>query len=191
MDLRKAGVGRAQGSGHQRMLLGSIVWCNTCGGYSIERGKRLAKPCEGPIRVRGKGGRYLQLLRLRAGKHPFTGEYLGCPVPESSWSSCDTPRSEAIVSCGDRAKQKGVSATAPRVKLGPRVEELRQMLFGQQTKASDRDNGNARAMPSSSVAEQSFSQVHLTQETAEQGISKFERLRQRVAAKELVTGAGK
>ncbi len=67
------------------MMSGDVVWCNICGAYGTHRGRGMAKPCAGSVRMGTGGGRWQQLQLLRAGKHPKDLYFLGEPVPEAQW----------------------------------------------------------------------------------------------------------
>ena len=77
---------RALHRSHCLKLSGSLVWCKLCGAYADQRVKAFKKPCRGPEKVRSKAG---QLVRLRQGRHPTTGEALDDPasLPASRGSS--------------------------------------------------------------------------------------------------------
>ena len=70
---------------------GSVVWCTICGSYAESKAVGLHFACTGPpVRTFGTGGRYAQLHRLRASRHPVTGAIIpaateldGTPVVRS------------------------------------------------------------------------------------------------------------
>ena len=70
---------------------GSVVWCTICGSYAESKAVGLRSACTGPpVRTFGTGGRYAQLHRLRASRHPVTGAIIpaateldGTPVVRS------------------------------------------------------------------------------------------------------------
>ena len=75
-----AELGIAVGSGHTRILSGSVMWCMSCGSYASNRAVGLAAPCPGvPPKT---SFRHWQLRRLRSGIHPSSGEELQPPLRE-------------------------------------------------------------------------------------------------------------
>ena len=62
--------------GHRLLVTGSVAWCSRCAGYTENRvGSRLTQRCN-PV-VAGEGGaRATRLHRLRAGRHPLSGQPL-------------------------------------------------------------------------------------------------------------------
>ncbi len=59
--------------GHSLFITGSVVWCGVCGRYAARRlGAALKRRCPG----RADGAAATQLARLRAGRHPLTGDAL-------------------------------------------------------------------------------------------------------------------
>ncbi len=75
------------------------MWCSACGAYASGVAKGLAKPCLGRVRGWKGGGRHQQLLALRNGRHPKTGQWIGAAVPEAAWIhgelACPTQRATA------------------------------------------------------------------------------------------------
>ena len=61
---------------HHMRCTGILHWCATCGAYAQDRAVLIAQPCPGPPRLGLFGGRGQQLRRLRASRHPRTGEHL-------------------------------------------------------------------------------------------------------------------
>ena len=57
---------------------GTVQWCSTCGCFAESRAtERMQQACPGPPpQSAGSGGMKQQLMRLRAGLHPVTGDRL-------------------------------------------------------------------------------------------------------------------
>ena len=72
------------GRRHVMVVMGTVLWCDTCGAYTESRtSRRMRDVCPGPPpRSAGKGGMRQQLMALKAGRHPVTG--LRLPDPSSS-----------------------------------------------------------------------------------------------------------
>ncbi len=90
-----AGSGGRDGGGHRRMMSADVIWCDRCGAYATDKSKGLAQLCPGVPGDWSGGGRPQQLAALRAGKHPKTGEWLGCPCPEPRWDALATDAGNA------------------------------------------------------------------------------------------------
>ena len=77
--------GIADGGGHERMLSGDVIWCNTCGSYADLRADGLTQPCTGkhigPWKGGGKRG---QLTDLRRCIHPKSRSTLPPPIAEAT-----------------------------------------------------------------------------------------------------------
>ena len=69
-----AGAAGASGSGHRLMQSGSLTWCRVCGCYGEMRCLALRSACSGSAQGGPRAG---QLARLRNGRHPISGEFLG------------------------------------------------------------------------------------------------------------------
>ncbi len=78
-------AGCVDGGGHCRQLSGQVIWCARCGAYATDVAKGLTQPCPGKREGWKGGGRHQQLLALRGGRHPRTGEWIGPPVSEAAW----------------------------------------------------------------------------------------------------------
>ncbi len=66
-------VDAADDRGHHLRVTGPVVWCDRCARYASRRlGRALKAACSGEA----KGAYSTRLLRLRAGRHPLTGDLL-------------------------------------------------------------------------------------------------------------------
>ena len=79
---RDAAVGATDGGGHARRLTGGILWCDDCGAYADKLARGLTRACRKRPHDTATARRR---DRLRARKHPITGEELpGATVFEPS-----------------------------------------------------------------------------------------------------------
>ena len=62
---------------HSPWSLGSLVFCMRCGVYAERRARNIARPCRTAVIAASR----TQFERLRAGRHPASGELLGTPRP--------------------------------------------------------------------------------------------------------------
>ena len=72
---------------HKLCKSGPVLWCRRCGSFAENKAIGLYKDCQPPARSINTGGRWAQLQRLRAGRHPVNGmclppatDTLGMPV---------------------------------------------------------------------------------------------------------------
>ncbi len=114
--LAEAGV--TVGGGHCRQLSGDVMWCSACGAYASGVAKGLAKPCLGRVRGWNGGGRHQQLLALRNGRHPKTGQWIGAAVPEAAWIhgelACPTQRATMVMAPHNRGADGDGDTSFPR-----------------------------------------------------------------------------
>ena len=167
-----AGCGGRDGGGHRRMLSADVIWCDRCGAYATDKSKGLTQQCPGLPTDWAGGGRPQQLVALRAGRHPKTGEWLGCPCPEPRWDAL--------------ADDAGGAAALPLVAAG---------FLEQRRPCHDRA---ARALPlplvlpapasTPPVAQSGFS-VHCTASGAERRDAMYARVRAK-GAQAITTAAG-
>ena len=68
---------------HCVLKSGSITWCSTCGAFAEAKAVGLLGQCSGPPPPElGSGGRKAQLNRMRANRHPVTGQPMPHMTPE-------------------------------------------------------------------------------------------------------------
>ncbi len=86
--------GGTDGAGHVRFLSDAVVWCDRCGSYAESWAVGLARRCPGGPRNDGKAQ---HLRRLRAGRHPETGQpFRAGPFPEPTPGACQAPTALAV-----------------------------------------------------------------------------------------------
>ena len=61
---------KAKASRHNLCKSGTVLWCSRCGSFAESRAVGLYGECVPPVRTRTTGGKWSQLQRLRAGRHP-------------------------------------------------------------------------------------------------------------------------
>lgn len=120
--------GVAQGGGHQRMLIGELLWCMTSGAYAVTAARWLAKHCPGPFHGKWKGGgKPSQLKRLMCW-HPVALAQLPQPILELCWHT---------LQCADNALASG-SQLAPCCPTRPRHEgSLRMAAMIERVRAKE------------------------------------------------------
>jgi hypothetical protein len=134
------------GGGHERMLSGDVIWCNTCGSYADLRADGLTEPCTGnhigPWKGGGKRG---QLVDLRRCIHPRNRSTLPPPIAEATMaidaaivaSPCQqqaAKQTQARYSAKDKATARQ-NATDPKAAL---TEEKRQWIENKRKEAIQR-----------------------------------------------------
>ena len=79
------GGGSSSSGGHTLVISGDVVWCKVCASYADSRAhvRGIGGECRGPPTRKGPhdyGGMWGQMQKLKAGKHPKTGEALPPPI---------------------------------------------------------------------------------------------------------------
>ena len=94
------------------MANGALLWCLRCARYTERTLKGLREVCQGrPLNA-------TRAKKLRQGRHPITGRWLGQPQRASGetwWSAVVKPR--------DRSNREGLS-----IVLGPLEEDLAEQV---------------------------------------------------------------
>ena len=82
-----AGGKSSNKSKHNLCKSGPVLWCSRCGSFAESRAVGLYGECVPPVQSRTTGGKWSQLHRLRAGRHPVhrtilppATDLLGVPV---------------------------------------------------------------------------------------------------------------
>ena len=122
------------------MLSGQVVWCDRCGAYGTHRGCGLARPCTGQATMGRGGGKWQRLLRLRAGRHPRSKEWLGSPLPEARWN-LSTVSSVAIALAETRRREnlvdRKVSCPQSGVRKASRLEMVKWRVRAKEAAGAD------------------------------------------------------
>ena len=154
------------------MMSADVIWCDRCGAYATDKSKGLTQQCPGVPSDWAGGGRPQQLVALRAGRHPKTGEWLGHPCPEPRWDALAHDASGAVA--------------LPMVAVG---------YLERRRPCHDRGARPVPAPPvpapaSASPAAQSGFSVHCTASGAERRNAMYARVRARAAPAIVAAAAG-
>ena len=171
---------RPEATTHERMLSGSVVWCDRCGAYGTHRGCGLAKPCPGPATMGAGGGKWQRLMILRNGRHPKEGTWLGTPIPEARWSMATV--SDVNIALIEIRKRNAIlgQKVADQVTVQTTVSRLERVR--QRVKAKELVNKGNKAEGTGS--EDSSLRVECTGGPSS-NVSRFEAMRRRIKCKEM------